>query len=59
MIVDFLITIIEDLVYVIQLTAEALVEIPTYLGWMPSIAVSALVTLFRIVIVYKVLGREG
>lgn len=59
MLVDFLIQMIKDILYVIQITAEALGQIPEYIGWLPTVAISALVTLFGIVIVYKVLGREG
>lgn len=59
MIVDFIITLIEDIIYVIKLTAEALAEIPSYFTWLPDFFVPALITLFGIVIVYKVIGREG
>lgn len=57
--VDFVITLIEDLVYVIKLTGEFLLHIPQYFSWVPSVHLTTLIVIFGIVVVYKVLGREG
>lgn len=57
--VDFVIGIIMDLVYVIQLLAEFIINIPSYFVWLPSPVVVMIVTIFGIVVIYKVLGREG
>lgn len=56
---DFAISFWKDLVYLVQLTGTFLANIPTYFAWMPSQFVTTLYILFCIVVVYKVLGREG
>lgn len=57
--VDFVISFIQDIIYVIQLTGTFVTQIPNYFGWLPSAFVSVIVSIFAIVVVYKVLGREG
>lgn len=57
--VEFVISFIEDIIYVIQLTALFLKEIPNYFAWLPTAFTSMLVLIFGIVVIYKVLGREG
>ena len=57
--VDFLIDTIKDILYVVKLTAETVASIPDYFSWMPAAALGTLVTIFGIVVIYKVLGREG
>lgn len=57
--VNFVIQTITDLVYVIGLLGQMLVNLPTYFGWLPSVIVSMLVVIFSIVVIYKILGREG
>lgn len=57
--IDFVINLIGDIVYLIQLTARFLINIPVYFCWLPSEFLSIIVALFGIVVVYKILGREG
>ena len=56
---DFVISFFADLIYVIQLLGKVVLSIPGYFGWMPSSISSLLITLFAIVVIYKILGREG
>lgn len=56
---DFVIGIFEDIVYMIKLTGEFVADIPGYFSWLPAEAVALIVTIFGIVVIYKVLGREG
>lgn len=56
---DFVIDFFEDIVYVIKLTGQFVVKIPEYFAWLPEPVLASLVTLFAIVVIYKVLGREG
>lgn len=58
-IIDAVIGLFEDIAYIVKLTAKALASIPDYFGWLPTSIVSILVVLIGIVVVYKVLGREG
>lgn len=56
---DFIISFFSDLIYVIQLTGKVLAQIPSFFSWMPGEIVALLVVLFGIVVIYKILGREG
>ena len=56
---DFVVGFFEDTVYVIRLTAHFVAEIPDYFSWLPTECVVLIVSIFAIVVIYKVLGREG
>ena len=56
---DFLIGIIQDLVYIVKLTAKFLVSIPSYFSWLPSEVFGILAIILSVVVIYKILGREG
>lgn len=56
---DFVISFFQDLIYVIQLLGKFLGQLPQYLSWMPPSVSGLLITLFAIVVIYKILGREG
>lgn len=56
---DFVISFFSDLIYVIQLLGKVVLSIPGYFSWLPGSISALLVTLFAIVVIYKILGREG
>ena len=56
---DFIVSFFSDLIYVIQLLGKVVLSIPSYFAWLPSSISALLVTLFAIVVIYKILGREG
>lgn len=58
-VIDFVIGLVEDIVYVIKLTGETVLKIPEYFDWLPEAVVAVIVSAFAIVVIYKVLGREG
>lgn len=57
--IDFLIGFIEDIVYIVKITGEFVLQIPSYLGWLPSSVLAIIVVVFGVVVIYKVMGREG
>lgn len=57
--VDFVVGLIEDLIYVVILCGSFVLKIPSLFLWLPSEAVALIVTIFAIVVIYKILGREG
>lgn len=57
--IDFVVDFLADIVYIIELTGKTLLEIPNYFGWLPTAAVGILITIFGIVVIYKITGREG
>lgn len=56
---DFVVSLFSDIVYMIQLTGKFVGQLPTYFSWMPAEISALLLILFAIVVIYKILGREG
>ena len=56
---NFLFGIIKDLLYVVGLLGSLILRIPDMIGWLPSACITLVVTTFTIVMIYKILGREG
>lgn len=56
---DFIVSFFGDLIYVIQLLGKVIAGVPSYFLWLPAELVALLVTLLLIVVIYKILGREG
>lgn len=56
---DFLVGVIEDIVYITKLAYDYLSDLPRLFGFLPVEIVSILLIIFGIVVIYKVLGREG
>lgn len=58
-IVDFVGSLVEDVLYVVQLTGEFVSSIPDYLSFLPAPVLAIVVSMFAVVVIYKILGREG
>lgn len=56
---NFIISFFADIVYVIQLLGRTIGSVRGYFSWLPGSITGLLFTLFAIVIIYKILGREG
>lgn len=56
---DFLISFFEDLVYVIKLLGKFILQIPSYFSWLPAELLIILSSIIAIVVIYKIMGREG
>lgn len=57
--VDFVVQLFKDLIYIIGLLGKFIVQIPQYIGWLPSTCIALLISTFAVVVIYKILGREG
>lgn len=57
--VDFVVGFIEDIVYVVKLCASFVAKIPLLFSWLPAPALALIIIIFSVVVIYKVLGREG
>lgn len=57
--VDFVVGFIEDIVYVVKLCGSFVAKIPLLFAWLPPQAIALIVIIFSVVVIYKVLGREG
>ena len=58
-IIKFVPKILKDLLMVVSLVLETVTRLPLILGVFPSVVVSILIATFSVVVIYKVLGREG
>ena len=58
-VVDFIIGFVQDIVFVVKLTGSFLAKIPQLFSWLPASVITILVVIFGVVVVYKVIGREG
>lgn len=56
---DFLISFFNDLVYVIKLLGKFILQIPSYFSWLPAELLLILSSIIAIVVIYKIMGREG
>ena len=57
--IDFVVGFFQDLVYIIQLTGKVLSQIPSYFSWLPAELLAIILSIFAVVVIYKILGREG
>ena len=55
----FLIDTVKDLIYVIRLLGSFIIKIPDMIGWLPASCVSLIIIIFSVVLIYKIIGREG
>lgn len=58
-VIDFVISFFGDIVYLIQLLGKAVVSLPSFIDWLPAEMVTLLIVLISVVVIYKILGREG
>ena len=58
-VINFFIGYYSDIIYLINLTGKLLAQLPAYFSWMPEGALGLLIVTFAIVVIYKILGREG
>lgn len=56
---DFVSGLISDVVELTTLLVDASEQLPNYLSFLPSSISGALLVLLGIVVLYKILGREG
>lgn len=57
-IVNFVLKILQDLIYVVKILGQTVANLPTYLGFLPTTVLALFVGCLSIVVCYKVLGRS-
>lgn len=57
-IISFVLDTIKDILYVGQLLAEAVAQIPELFSFMPAEVLALIVTALTVVVIYKLLGRD-
>lgn len=56
---SFVVSLIEDIVYMVVLTGKFVAQLPQFFTWLPATVQILITVTFSIVVVYKVIGREG
>ncbi len=56
---DFVASFFQDVVYVVELTGSFLLVLPSYLSWLPGELAVIMVFALTVVVIYKIVGREG
>lgn len=54
----FIFSLIEDIIYLVQLTGRMLAQVPKLFSWLPGPVLGLMLTAITIAVLYKVLGRE-
>lgn len=57
--IDFVMDLVQGLLYIYDLLFTIIGNLPSYLAWMPGSFSYLIIAIFGIVVIYKVLGREG
>ena len=57
--VDFVIGFIQDIVYIVKLCTSFVAKIPRLFSWLPTEVLAIVVIIFSVVVIYKIMGREG
>lgn len=59
LIFDFIKGLIEDIVNLTTTVSDTVAKIPKFFEWMPDYLIVGVIALFSVVVIYKILGREG
>lgn len=57
-IINFIIDLFADLVFVIATLGQFVLEIPGYFMWLPPEIIALIVLLFSVVVIYMIIGRK-
>lgn len=58
-VVEFVIDWIQDILYIAELLGTLISNLPSIFGWMPVPVYSMIASIFGVIVIYKILGREG
>lgn len=56
---ELVMSLVRDIIQMVKMLGDFVVKIPDYFSWLPPAVVGLIVTIFGIVVIYKILGREG
>lgn len=56
---EIVMSLVRDIIQMVKMLGEFVVKIPDLFQWLPPAAVGMIVTIFGVVVIYKILGREG
>lgn len=56
---NIVMSLVNDIINMVKMLGEFVVHIPDLFSWLPAEVVAIIVSIFGVVVIYKVLGREG
>lgn len=56
---DFFLKLCKDIVFIVKATGKALTAIPDLFSWLPAPILSIILVAFGVIVIYKIMGREG
>lgn len=57
--VEFVISFFSDVVWIIETLVWAVGQFPVFLGWIPGPIQAVILITLSVVVIYKIMGREG
>ena len=57
-IIDFVVSFVTDLVYIVQLIGTILAQIPSFFSWLPVELAAIIVIGITVAAIYKIAGRD-
>lgn len=55
---EFIVSFVQDIIYIIKSLAQLVLRIPSYFSWLPSQVLTLLLTAISVAVVYKVVNRD-
>lgn len=56
--IDFLLTMVMDIVYLVQMGLQFLASVPSYFSWLPAPILALVVSILTVMVILKVAGRD-
>lgn len=57
-VINLVVTVFEDIIFVMKLMFDTLSNFSMYVSWLPSAVISVVITGITVVVIYKVVGRD-
>lgn len=56
---EFFLKLCKDIVFIVKATGKAVSVIPDLFSWLPASILSIILVAFGVIVIYKIMGREG
>lgn len=56
---EIVMALIKDIIEMVKMLGDFVGQIPNLFDWLPQAAIGTIVTIFGVVVIYKIIGREG
>lgn len=56
---EIVMSLVRDIIEMVKMLGDFVVQIPDLFDWLPPAVIGTIVTIFGVVVIYKIIGREG